>query len=385
MKHFKRSALIIILSLAITATFLFIKNDTEAVNENKKTVLTEKVSKGTIDRIGQYTGIVKGEQEAILSPKTTGVVTKLLKKEGDFVKKGELLAVLDGTELYAESSLTEENVTVSKKSLKETGIYYDQLVDEAKATFEKSQESYLVARKNAEDDTLKLLKKDLEKSKEALKSARRLRDLQINAAKGRFDLSKEQNAVADSYLNNVRLVAPFSGMITSLNSQLGALVSPGSSVYTLSSSSKKEVEISIASNEASLLSVGQKVRIFAENLEETEGVIFSISPLSDFKNRKSEIKITVSSDIRLGTYVRTDILLEKKADAILVPTEAIIKKYNDEIVFVSENGKARQKIIRTGIIENGQAEILSGLSEGEIIISRGHHYLRDGDDLISKN
>ncbi|HAV11493.1 MAG TPA: hypothetical protein DCX32_03030 [Candidatus Moranbacteria bacterium] len=359
--------------------------DKESVKDSLKQVSVQTAEIGTIERVGQYSGIVKGANETQLSPKISGTIRSLLKNEGDFVRAGELLATIDSSELQAESALAKENISANESSLKETGDYYDQLVDEAKSALKKSERAYDIAKESSDQDSEDLAARDLEKAQEAVSSAKRLRDLQISSTKGQLDLSKKQLGVADAYLKNSRIVAPFSGVITAKNSQLGSLAAPGSPIYSLSSSDKKEVLISVAGEEAERMEVGQAVKISLEGQDETEGKIISISPVSDFKDRKSSIRIAVSEEVRLGSYVQISILLEKKDSILVVPTEAIVKKYHDTFIYVSENGKAAQRAVETGIAQNGSTEIVSGLSAGEILITKGQHYLRNGDTIGFQN
>lgn len=374
-------ALVTIASLIISST----RAQDKKIANTEQALSIQKAEKGTIERIVQYSGIIKGEKEVQLSPKISGTISSLLKNEGDFVRAGELLATIDGSEFRAESDLAQENISATEDSLQETEKYYEQLVDEAQSSYEKLKKLYSIAKESGDSSDIAIAKKNLSSAEESVKSAKRLRDLQITSAQGQLGISQKQLGIADAYLNNVRIVAPFSGIISAKNSQLGSLATPGSPIYSLSSSAKKEIEISVAGEEAEKMSVGQKVKISTENQTETEGEIITISPVSDFENRKSNVKISVSPQIRLGTYAQVFIMLEKKDSVILIPTEAIVKKYHENFVYTSENGKAKQIMVTTGLVQNGMTEIISGLSEEDFVITKGQYYLRDGEPIAAQN
>jgi HlyD family secretion protein len=386
----KKILLPISLVIIIIVIVSFSKKSTEIeTTGEKKIIKTSTVQLGSIRDIREFSGIVQGEQETILYPKISGYITKSYKKEGDLVAKGDILAIIDGSELYAQSNAAAESVKSIEKTLEESEDYYKQLVDESESALDRVEEEYKSVKDSDEstDSQKDIAKKSLKQAEESVKSAKRLRDLQIQSATGQLTTAQGQLSIAQSYSKNTQIVAPYSGIITSKLSDVGALVSPGMPVLTLAKSENKELTISVSSIISRELNVDDDVRIISEFIDqEIGGKISSISPLVDQVSRKAQIKIIIdNSELHLGDFVSVFFILNETSDVVKIPLSAIVREYHDNSVFVYKNGVANKQIIEIGKIDNEFVEILSGISQGDELIIEGQFYLQDGDDVRKNN
>ena len=109
--------------------------------------------------------------------------------------------------------------------------------------------------------------------------------------------------------------------------------------------------------------------------------IVSVAPAGDARAHTFDAKIVpTNQDPRLlpGMFAQVQVIAQQKPDAILVPKEAIVQQGNNQVVFVNDNGKASQRPVQIGIIDNKSAEVVSGLAAGEQVVVVGQTGLRDG-------
>lgn len=347
-----------------------------------KNVKIEKVESGVSENTRKFSGVVGGEKEVFISPKVSGYVVEMKKKEGDFVRKGELLAVVDGADLNLQSVAASDNVSALKKVLEKTEKYYDQVVDETEAAVDVSKKEYVAVRdgESSSDSEISIAKKGYEKTKESLDSAKKLRDSQVQSVEAEITAAIGQSKVLQNYANNTRIIAPFDGVIGRKMASVGSMVSPSVPVYTLISSNKKEVEIFAPASVTQYLSVGQKVQVFSDEADEkTIGTVSAVSPSADTISRKSVVRISLGDDFSLGEFVVVDLPLKKRDNISIIPVQAVVGEYYEKFVFVARDGMVEKRKIEIGNEADGFVEVVSGVEVGEEIVVEGQFYLRDGD------
>ncbi|MCK4635845.1 MAG: efflux RND transporter periplasmic adaptor subunit [Candidatus Moranbacteria bacterium] len=380
---------LIILTLFFIFFLLNKKNDEVQENDLVKNVKTQMVEKGNIEKISQFSSIISGEEETVIFPKMSGYITEIRKKEGDEVSKGEILAVIDGSEILTQLSATQSGVDSMKNVVDETDDYYDQIVDEAKATLKKAEKEYDILKKNdPSDDEKDIAKKGVKQAEEAVKSAKRMKDLQIQSAETQLVSTEGQLKIVQSQAVNRYVKAPYTGIVTSKIVSVGSLVSPAQAIFSVAKSDKKEINISVSSSVVKSLNVDQSVEIKIDGIEKkVSGKIILISPMTDKISRKSLVKISVgeNSEVRLGDFARIFIEINKKENVITIPKSIVLKEYYDNFVFINDNGIARKKKIEIGFVGENELEIISGIPEGKKIITEGQFYLKDGDKVVENN
>jgi len=374
----------LILLVIIFGTIVVKKNDAQAeVKENLKQVKAIEIEKGNFNETQEYSGLVKGVQETELAPKISGRIVNVYKKEGDLVKKGELLVTLDGSELFDQKNLSVQQLYNAQKSLEEAEDYYDQTVDQAKEELEIAKDVRDEAEDNGDSQEIFSAKKDVDRVEEAVKSAKKMRDLQQQLAQNQVSVSKNQLEIYSNSAENTRLLAPYSGVITKKYFDAGALVSPQSPIFSLADLSQKEVKITVPGTVVGKIALGDDVKIKSSNNKIFSGEIKAVSPVSDVVTRKSIVKIALKkeSDLRAGELVSVELKISQKKEAIVIPLSAVKKDYYENSVFVLDGEIAKEKTVKLGDIENNQVEIKAGLQAGEKIIVEGQSYLKNNEKV----
>lgn len=323
-------------------------------------------------------GFVSGVRQTDVAPKVGGYIVKLLKEEGDSVRAGEPIAILDGSELSAMNQSAQLSLDAASKSLRETNDFYEQTVDQAEASLRKAEDSY---------DTGDITSRDLDIAKEALKSAKRMRDAQNAVATAGKAAAEGGALIAGTSAANATVVAPFSGIVTRRYVSLGSFVAPGTPMYTVSSTDMLEVSVPIAGGIMKDIRKGDEVSVHAQGMDTSvSGRIFSVAQAVGTTTQTSIARIrfadsTVSSLLSPGQYVTVSIPVGPARDAILIPENAIVHEYDDTFVFTIRNGVATKTKVSVGEEADGRYEISSGLSVGEEVVIEGSYGLRDGESV----
>jgi membrane fusion protein (multidrug efflux system) len=207
-------------------------------------------------------------------------------------------------------------------------------------------------------------------------------DADLQAAVAGVAQAEAAVSLAQANLDQTTVVAPFDGIIGTKSLTTGAFASPSTAILTLASSG---VEIHVTIEEANLAQVrpGLDVQLSVPAYpgETFPAKVVTVAPTGDPRAHTFDAKIVPSTpDQRLlpGMFTQVQVVASQKPDAILVPREAIVRQGTSSVVFVNNNGKAEQRVVQTGMSDNTNIEIVSGVAPGEQVVVVGQNSLRDG-------
>lgn len=282
-------------------------------------------------------GTVLPNEEVLLVPETSGKITGIYFKEGSRVSKGQLLVKINDAELQAQL----RKLQVQEKLL-DTQLERLQKLLDLKGI---SQEEY---------ETL-------------------LTD--VNAIKADIDLINAQ-------LEKTRITAPFSGEIGLKSVSDGSYISPTTQIAILQQSDPVKIDFYIPEKYSALVSKGDT---FSFSLENATGKymasVIAIEPDIDQNTRTLHVRATSPNkkgEIRTGSYARVNFTLDRNESAILIPTESVIPVLKGKKVFVVRNGKAEEVMVETGLRSDKQIEIISGLQQGDTVVTTGSMQIKAG-------
>jgi RND family efflux transporter MFP subunit len=313
------------------------------------------VEQGEIFQAITVPGKVVSKLRVNITPSIAGRLTKVLADEGDEVKEGQLLARLDDRE--------------------------------AKSYLKKATASNSGAREDVE-----LAKRTLKRLKQAFKKGAVPRQLvedaevDLRSASARESITSEEVRTAKVSLENPRILAPFSGVITNRFIEVGQWVVPSESLFTLIDPKQREVEVKVDSADSNGIAVGQTVSLSSDafpGLEWSESVSRLAAATSNVGNANTisvNISLGVNSPtLRFGQQVDADIRTAWNPNAVKVPYGAIINRKGQSWIAVLEGDKARLVEVSTGIEDFSHVEITHGVSIGETIILANGKRLREGE------
>ncbi len=334
----------IFLLMALTAFLLSCdKEGTKPVNSPQRLPIAKVSVDQVIKKIAgdqvEVVGTVQAVQRAEISSKITGNIITLQVDLGSRVNQGELLVELSVEEISAQVQQAKAQLEQTKRNLKR-------------------EENLL--KKNA--TTLQTVK--------SLQDSTKIAEAAYREAVTMLDYS--------------RITAPFSGIITRKIGNVGDLATPGKPLLYIEEDKNLQVLTDIP--EAMILRIKKDDRLIVTipsvNLT-IEGVVAEVSPIADPSSRSAPIKLRIAANplLRSGQFARVTLTMEQ-AKTLTIPTSALVPFGQMERVFVVKENKAKLRLIRTGAQSNGYSEVLSGLSEGETVVTAGNHNLLDGQPII---
>jgi HlyD family secretion protein len=372
-------------------------------------VQTEKVQKRDVTQTVAATGKINPEFQIIITPEVTGEIVSLPVKEGDKIKKGDLLIRIKGDIYVAQKERAAANLQSAKSQLAMRKAELEKI----KLDFNRIKE--LHQKKLSSDSELESAQSSFLSAQAALQGAE-ANVLQMGASLREIE---EQ-------INKTAIYSPMNGTITQLNVELGERVlgsgfSQGTNIMTVSDLSNMEATVEVDENDVVLVSLGDTARIKVDAFGEREfiGIVTQIGNSAQTQglgtqeqvvNFSVRVKlIEPDNGLRPGMSCNADIETETVAGVISVPIQSVTARGGNtgpgqkeeeedaeekkpvrnekpkEVVFVIENGKAVMKEVTTGLSDDNYIEIKSGVDEGEEVVSGSYRAisreLADGSNV----
>ncbi len=202
----------------------------------------------------------------------------------------------------------------------------------------------------------------------------------------------QQVAAANSALANAELArasigdriirAPFAGWVSLRTVSVGAIVSAGTPIATVSDISRIKLDFTIPETQLSLIRQGQPIRAVSAAWPDRPftGTIATIDPVIDPATRAVKVRAILPNPARAlkPGMLLTVTVIAREHQSLAVPELAVVGDGEQRSVFVVQDGKAKRVDVRTGIRQNGLVEILGGLKAGQLVITDGVVKLTDG-------
>lgn len=341
-KIFKFSALgvLLIASMACSGAKREEKVASEAVVEAEKpqVVKTAVVSIRDVDQNATFTGTIEAQTVNQIAPQTASRIKNIYAEIGDRVSKGQKLAEMDGVNLE-QSRIRLEN---------------------AKAEFERSNELYKIGGES--------------------KSIVDARKLELDVAESSYKNLKE----------NTTLVSPVSGVVTARNYDKGDMYN-GTPIYVVEQIRPVKLTINISEQYYSKIKKGMEVAVVAEAYgdEKFVGTINLIYPTIDPSTRTFPVEVRIANGderIRPGMFARASLSFGTE-QRIVVPDLAVIKQSGsgDNYVYtVGNSGTVELNKVELGQRMGSEYEIISGLENGDTVITSGQVRLKKGDKVTQQ-
>jgi len=344
-------ALFIIFSVACGGTKGIKKQQKKSgMKDGKKEavpVRVEKLKRGDISSFVLSSSTVQAEYSVDIVVETTGIVEKIFADEGDSVKKGQVLAVVNYQELKLEKEKREMAYLDAKKKF-----------ERVKNLFEKKLVS----------------KEDYDKA-----------EFTLNQSKIDFQ-------DADIKFKKSMIKAPFNGVITERYITVGQYVSPATKAFSIVNTAILKAVAYIPEESVSKIKKGQEVVLESDSTGmDFEGRVEKISSVVDPASGTVKVTVRVKPDknIRPGMFVNLKIITDTKKDVLLVPKKAVIYQNDEKYVFIydKKDKKVKKVALKTGYENRDYFECLNkGLDENTYVVVAGQNTLKDGDKVrVIKN
>ena len=312
--------------------------DGAAEKETAVPVETQAVKRGEMVAVHSGTAPIEAHDEALVVAKVGGEVRQIYVEDGDFVQAGQVLARLDGDRLRLTLAQTDANLRKLERDYKRT-------LD--------LSEKGLVSKSTAENT-----KYDLD----ALRAA--------------YDSAKLE-------LNYTEIRAPISGGVSSRKIKVGNTISPNDPTFIVTNLDPLLAFVHVPEKEYRKIASGQGAEVVVDALggQSFVGNISRISPTVDPQTGTFRARVEIPDPTRTlkpGMFARVNIVYERRQDALQLPRTAILDADGQQSVYVVADGKAQQRVIRTGLANGGWIEVLGGLQGNEKVVTVGQAGLKTG-------
>jgi RND family efflux transporter MFP subunit len=301
------------------------------------------VDRGRISTWLQTTATLEAQNSAALVARGQGEVVALPAEEGHWVERGTVLARLDDSEM----KLAVERADLSVQTVRR----------EAERGRQLSQQGFM-SPKELDDLDLKL------------------RSAEVELAQRRHDLEEMQ------------VVAPFSGRVTDRMIHLGETVMPGRECFRLVDVTPMLARVYFPERELPRLRVGQTaaIEVEAHPGKEFPARITLVNPVVDRTNGTFKVTLEVHDReglLRPGSFARVRIRTGDFDDAVIIPRRAVVNEDGEDFVFVAHGDTVARVPVKIGAISGDTSQVLNGLARGDSIVTIGQGGLKQGSRIKS--
>ena len=355
-----------LLALMLIIWIIISKQEAPHQNTTIHAVKTQVVQAASATNPVEISAFVRGTDRADVAPLASGRILRIFKHEGEAVRKGEPLAILDANVTDAQSSAALSSVAALKKTLGDSKDYYDQLVSQAEAARDE------VARSGG-STTL---------ADEAVRSAKRARDLQVQNTNDQLINAQGVLEIASAGKRNYTVIAPFSGTITALFAREGGFANFSFPLVSIATPRSLEVEAYVNASESSAILVGQNAAFKTPSGQPLTGIVTTVAIGSDPQTLKTLLRIKLdvgASTVRLGDFIHGNIFTTRENQAVSIARSAILTRGGDAVVFtIDTENIAHEQRITIGKEYEGMVDVTEGLLEGQRIVTEGQRNLLNG-------
>ena len=297
-----------------------------------------KLQRETLRNQLQVTGTILPNESVELKPEISGLVTKINFREGQYVTKGTPLVYLNDDELQAQYQR----------------LQYTQKLFET----QENRQKQLLAREAISQEEY---------------------DIVLN----QYNTAISDIKLVEAQLAKTVVRAPFNGKLGLRLISEGTVISPTTPIVSIVNIDPVKIEFSIPERYSSQVTIGSPIFFSNESSsEEVEGRVYAFEPQVDLATRTLKLRAqSPNKDGKFlpGMFVKIRFILEVTEDALMVPAESVIPELEGYKVFIATaDGKVEQKRIEIGTRTESHVQVLSGLNEGDLVLTTGVMQARQG-------
>ena len=319
------------------------KNDKKGDKKRPLSVTAIVVSSKDFSNGISLSGSIEANENVEIRSEVSGIVEKISFTEGTNVSKGQVLLKVNDIELRAQLS---------------------QALTKQKLASENERRAKLLLQKEA------------------------ISQEEYDIASAEFRSLKAQTQLIQAQIAKTTIRAPFSGKIGLRNISPGTYVTPTTIITKLVSSSQVKISFSIPEKYASEIENNATITFtIPNNPQKFSAKIYAIEPEIETATRTLKIRaIADNSNGKLlpGTFATIDLSLKNIKDAIVIPTEAVVPIQNGKVVYIANNGKAKEVKIETLARTAKDVVVTSGIKSGDTLLTSGVMALKDEADIKVK-
>jgi membrane fusion protein (multidrug efflux system) len=293
---------------------------------------------GAIVRTIRAVGSLRSEESVMIASEIAGRVKEILVEEGQRVPKDAPLVLLDSSIYEAELAKAQASLALNRanmeraRALRERGTGTELAVDEANAALRADQAAI---------------------------------------------------SLAQAWLDKATLFAPFDGVLGLRSVSVGEYVEPGEVIFNLEATDRLKADFRIPEVSMQQLKIGQQIELMTDAMpgRRFPGTVYAIDPKIDPDGRSLVLRALVPNEdgaLRPGLFVRVDLIVGTRDNAIIIPEQALVPVGDDLFVYRVVEGKAAMTQVLIGQRRAGEVEVTEGLTREDVVIFEGQIKIGDG-------
>ena len=358
--------------------------------------ITESVSADTV---------LAPRSQAAIVPKITAPVERFLVQRGARVKKGQLLAVLQNSDLSAAVQ-DSRGAMVQADATYATTTKATVLEDRQKAQLDVAQaQANMKLQQNIVDARQNLFKqgaipqRDLQTAQASLVQAKAASDIAeqhlkslesvsqaatVKGAQGALESAQGKYMAAQANLSFSEIRSPIDGVVTDRPLYAGEMANSGQAIVTVMELSSLLAKVHLTAEQTATLKIGAPAKVTIPGITDpVEGKVSLISPALDPGSTTLEVWVEVNNKAgiyKAGTPVHVSIAARTVKDALVVPNEAVVQTKAGEpaVMLIGADNVAHETAVKPGIKDEQDTQILSGIKAGDMVVTTGAYGMDDG-------
>lgn len=289
-------------------------------------------------------GSLRSDESVMIRPEIDGRLAQLHFREGQSVEAGALLVSLDDAISRAELAQARANLNLAEKNFQRAQMLFKRGASNAQA---------------------------------------------LDEASAQQQAARASLALAQARLDKTRIQAPHDGVLGLREASPGDYLSAGQDIVNLEVLDPLKVDFRIPQKSVNQVRLGQTVEISLDAYpgERFVGEIFAINPRLDEAGRSQAIRARIDNPerrLRPGQFVKVSVILDERADALIIPEEAVMPVGERLLVNLVVDGKVAVREVELGKRMDGTVEVREGLRGDETLISAGWQKVREGMPVRTK-
>lgn len=359
-------------------------------------VETAVVETRELQRSVEAVGTLDPNEEVAVTNQVEGIVEKLFVDLGDSVRTGQIIAELDTRELelavhqqraalqqeLARLGLADANASVDEAATSQV-LQAEATFAEAKIRLDRTQK--LVAEGVLSKQQLDEQQARYDVAEAALRSSRET----VRNIRAAISARNAALSLAEKKLTDAKITAPMAGFVKDRQASQGQFLRLNSPVVTIVQNSPLKLRVDVPESAAPMIHAGRPVHFQVDALPNRvfEGKISRLAPSVDQQSRTLKVEALVNNSegaLKAGFFARVTIQTDRHDKALIVPAESLIHFAGLEKVFVIDNGKVVERLVRSGTRVGNDVEIIEGLKEGEVVAKSNLENLQQGREVSAR-
>ena len=404
MKSRKKSILFCILFLALLANACEKVGTNTAPEERAYNVQVRAAEKKALRPFVEAIGTLHPHDEVTVSTEVDGILRDLKVDEGTRVSKDMLLAVIDDTDYNLEVKRAEGVLEAAKSRLQQllTGARPQEIqlakaeVDQTLADREKRKADMERAKKLVQDKYISAQEWDSARTAYDVAVATHQktkenyalvvegpRQEEIAQARAQVDQSQAALSLARQKLSKTKIFSPLAGTVRVRKVSKGEFVKNGAALFVIIQSNPIKLRFTVTERDVGKVKMGQEVslRVDAFPTSEFKGGVTTIYPSLEEKTRTLLVEALIPNadeSLKPGFFAKVVLYTGQPKETVVIPVTALLYEESKIRIFVEEQSRAKEKVVKVGGKYGEGMEIMEGLQEGEKVVVAGQQNLSEG-------